>query len=213
VRQVGLRGIQRLSRVGSGDGGDDITEDGDESPLLTLSSAVASLPDLTSGFRTNATGGLGRSRSASRLASSGKAKKSSMRRLPGTSAVPVTQPPLQITYPPKPSSGKAKVAIDVRPDGSAVGKWPNGRIAVSVEHDPVASEDYIAETGDSNARLYRVIAHVKDGSAKTASLPCVAFDGFGAGSVSSGSGATVLTTSVCALAAVLSFILSLSCFV
>jgi hypothetical protein len=103
---------------------------------------------------------------------------------------------MQILYPTRSSSGKSKVAVDVRPDGSAVGKWPNGRVAVSVEHDVVASEEYAAETGEAGARLYRVIAHMKDGSTKTASLPCVTFDGFGAGSVSSSSGATVLTTSV-----------------
>ncbi len=104
-----------------------------------------------------------------------------------------TQPPLVLRYPAAKGSASGSLAIDIRADGSAVGMWPSGRMAVSVEVDTAASADYASASGASE-QLYRVVAHPRDST--KAGLPCVTMDGYGSGVICNAAGKTVLSALV-----------------
>ncbi|OQR87841.1 hypothetical protein ACHHYP_07997 [Achlya hypogyna] len=88
---------------------------------------------------------------------------------PTASPVPPVQIEWSVKYP-----GTTVTAIVVRPDGSALARWPNGAIATTVDRD-------------ADGR-YRVFGTFKDGSV------ALSFDGGGVGFVNYASGKTMLST-------------------
>ncbi|KDO32290.1 hypothetical protein SPRG_02769 [Saprolegnia parasitica CBS 223.65] len=76
---------------------------------------------------------------------------------------------------PPPYPGSTVTGVHIRPDGSALARWPNGAIAATVDRD-----------ADGSSRIY---ATYKDGSL------LLNFDGHGAGFVNYANGKTMFSTS------------------
>ncbi|CAK4086949.1 unnamed protein product [Aphanomyces euteiches] len=93
-------------------------------------------------------------------------------RLPPATAPPPpqTQSELVLKY-----QGTSVTAVTIRSDGSAVCRWPNNTIAVTVDKEPSG---------------YRLFATFKDGSV------ALSFDGHGVGFVNYASGKTMLSTTL-----------------
>ena len=77
------------------------------------------------------------------------------------------------------------MALEVRSDGSATAKWPDGKLAVSVDVD-----DGTTAAAGAGATLYRVMATARESRGRA---PSVTFDAMGAGSVHTLSGTAVLS--------------------